>query len=357
MSKRTLEQFADAKDQARFEENQELARAARTLRSVIRDRDEELRDLRRRLGLIAAVDNANVSPPKWLVPKARKGAKHLAIPSMMLTDIHWAARIDAAELGGLNKYNREIARQRVRRAAEGAIHLTHTYLSGVEYEGFNLMLGGDLLSGDIHDELRETNDGTVPEVILEAVEHLVAAGKLLAEAFGKLHVECVVGNHGRRTRKPRSKRKARDNYDWLIYKFVARELSADPRITMNVTDAPDAYFSVYETRYCLTHGDQFRGGSGISGFLTPLMLGVHRKRRKDAQAGRYWDKIVLGHFHQSYFLKEIIVGGSVCGYDEYASDNNYAPEPAEAALWLNTPERGVTGYMPVHLEDREAEGW
>lgn len=354
---KSLEQFADEQAQARFAENQELARSNRTLRATLREREEELDELRRRTDLFSALDGAMLAPPAWLVPKGRKGEKHVAIPSMMLTDIHWGTKIDPEEIGGLNKYNRAIARMRVRRAAEGAIKVARTYWSGLDYEGFNLMLGGDLLSGEIHDELRETNEGSVPEAVLEAIEHLIAAAKLLADGFGKLHVEGVVGNHGRRTKKPRAKGKARDNYDWLIYQLVARELRSDPRITMNVTNAPDAYFSVYNTNYCLTHGDQFRGGSGISGFLTPLMLGVHRKRRKDAAAGRYWNKIVLGHFHQSYFLKEIIVGGSVCGYDEHASDNNYAPEPAEAALWLNTPERGVTGYMPVHLEDRKAEGW
>lgn len=29
----------------------------------------------------------------------------------------------------------------------------------------------------------------------------------------------------------------------------------------------------------------------------------------------------------------------------------------QCPLWLTTPERGITAYMPVHLLDRDAEGW
>jgi len=65
----------------------------------------------------------------------------------------------------------------------------------------------------------------------------------------------------------------------------------------------------------------------------------------------------MGHFHTSYFLRDLIVGGSVVGYNEYAHVNNLPVEEPMSALWLNTPERGITTYNPVHLMDRAAEGW
>lgn len=354
---KSLEAFIEAKDDARFQENQEIARANRTLRGALRDRDEELDAVRKRLDVYEAIDAAVVAPPKWLVPPQRKGAKHKAIPSLLLTDIHWGERVNADEVGGVNAYDTRIAEQRIRRAGEGAVKLCRDYLSGVEYEGLSLMLGGDLLSGDIHEELRETNVEATTESVVGVLESVVAAVRLLSDFFGPVHVTAVVGNHGRTTKKPRAKKRASDSYDGLVYQLVARELRSNNKITMQVATAADVHFSVYGTRYCLTHGDQFKGGSGIAGAMSPLLLGVHRKRRRDAQSGNPWDVLVMGHFHTSYFLKDLIVGGSVIGYNEYAYVSNLGVEEPMAAMWLNTAERGITTYTPVHLLDKVAEGW
>lgn len=353
---KSLDQYADEQAQARFAENAEIARANRTLRASLADAQAELETVRKRLGVYEALDAAAIAPPKWLAPAKGRGKKR-AIPSLLLTDIHWGEKVEPSEIGGVNKYDRAIAEQRLRRAPEGAIKLCRDYLAGVEYEGLSLMLGGDLLSGDIHDELRETNVESTTESVVGVLELLVAGVRQLADHFGKVHVAAVVGNHGRTTKEPRAKRRAQDSYDGLVYQLIARELRGDSRITMQVATGSDVHFDVYGTRYCLTHGDQFRGGSGISGALSPLMLGVHRKRRRDAMAGAPWDVLVMGHWHTSYFLRDLIVGGSVVGYNEYAYVNNLAIEEPQSALWLNTPERGISAYMPVHLSDRTEEGW
>lgn len=354
-----LDEWADEKAKAVYEENAAIARKNRALTQLLRERDDELADLRHRLEVVGAFDEAAISPPKWLTPKAKKGAsKHRAIPSMMLTDIHWGEVVDPGEINELNCYNPEIAAARIRRAGERAIRLCQTYLGGgVAYDGFSLMLGGDLVSGQLHEELRETDAATAVESVVPVMECLLGVVNMLADAFGRVSIEAVVGNHGRTTRKPRSKKRAKDNYDGLVYQLMARELKNDERVTMRVADGADAHFRVYETAYCLTHGDQFKGGSGISGALAPLMLGVHRKRRRDAKSGTTWDMLVMGHFHQSIFHQDILVSGAVIGYNEYAFIKNLPPENARAALWLTTPERGVTTYMPVELTDREAEGW
>jgi predicted phosphodiesterase len=355
MSHKPLDDYAAEQEQAAFAENQSIARANRTLRATLREREEELELVRKRLGIIEAMDAAVIAPPKWLAPPKRKGAKHVAIPSVMLNDIHWGEVVDPAEIAGVNKYNPTIAEGRVKRACEGTIKLCRDYMSGVDYEGLNVMLAGDLISGDIHDELRETN--AEASTVVGVLEVLVAGLRMLADHFGRVHVAAVVGNHGRTTRKPRAKRKARDSFDGLVYQLIARELQGDDRITIQVATGSDLHFSVYDTRYALTHGDQFRGGSGISGALAPLMLGTHRKRKRDAQAGHPWDVLCMGHWHQSIYHGDLIVGGSVIGYNEYAYNLNLPIEDPVSALWLTTPERGRTTYNPVHLMDRQAEGW
>jgi len=353
----SLAEYADQEAVARYEENQEIARELRAVRMSARESTSELDELRQRLSLFERLDKSRLAPPKWLAPKARKGKAHLAIPSMLLTDAHWGEKVSLEQVGGVNKYDVDIAKMRMRRAFDRAVYVSKHMWSGIEYEGFNLLLGGDMLSGLIHEELRETNEESVFESILGVVECLTAGTKMLASEFPKVHVACVVGNHGRLTRKPRAKNKVKENFDWMVYQMLARELDQDPKVAVQIAESSDCKFAVYETVYCLTHGDQFRGGSGISAALSPLLLGVHRKLKRAASAGDPFDVLVMGHWHTSYWLQNVIVGGAVKGYDEFAFDKNFDFQEPRAELWLNTPERGITTHSPLFVQNRTKEGW
>lgn len=353
---RSLEQFAEDRARERFSENAEIARTARALRSANDDLTKQVAELEQRLGVYERLDRERLAPPEWLTP-TKQAKDHTAIPCMLLTDIHWGEVVRPAEVDGLNCYTVRIAEQRVRRAFEGAICLSRDYLSGLRYDGFQLFLGGDLLSGIIHEELRETNQETVIQSVLGVVEQLHAGLNLLSESFDRVNVAAVVGNHGRLTRKPRAKFRAQESLDWLVYKLLEREFRGHRRVTMQVGDAADQRVTVYRTPYTLTHGDQFRGGSGISSFLAPLLLGVHRKTKRDSAAGKTAGTLVMGHFHTSYFLNQLIVGGSVIGYSEFSYVNNLPFEEPQAAFWMTTPERGITVSAPVFVQDRKAESW
>jgi len=356
--KPSIDEFAEATKKAALNETQQLARTLRAQRAIITEQQETIEVIREKLGLYETITTNPPKPPTWLAPK-KISKDHEAIPCMMLTDIHWDEYVKPEQVDFVNKYDRAIAEMRLRRAFKRAIHVCRDYMAGVRYTGFQLFLGGDLLSGIIHEELRESNRGTIIEGILSISPFLVAGIKLLADEFGLVNVDAVVGNHGRRTLKPVAKNRAQDNFDWLVYKWVAEALAGDKRITMRVADAPDAHVQVHNTKYLLTHGDQFKGGTGISSALSPLLLGVHRKTKRQNALSRPFRVMVMGHFHKSIWMPEdgLIVGGSVIGYNEYAYQQNMTPEPPQCALWLNTPERGITVSAPVFVSDRQDEGW
>lgn len=350
--------FTAEKAQARFAENQEIARVVRTLKGTITAQDHELVALRKKLGIHECISAARLDPPVWLREKS-KGGSHRAIPSLVVSDWHWGEVVKPDQIDGLNKYNVKIAEMRMRRAFEGAARICRDYIKGINYEGIQLFLPGDMISGNIHEELKETNEQTVAESVVSIVEPLEAGINLLAKEFGKVNISCVVGNHPRGTRKPVAKNRVQDNMDWLIYKLVERDMKGRANVTVDVSDAADAHVQLYDTKYVLTHGDQFRGGGGIAGILSPLLLGSHRKTRRAATAGKPYDIMVFGHFHQSLWFpsKGLIGSGCGVGYNEYAYVNNFEPEPPQAALWLTTPEHGITMNAPVFVADRKAEGW
>lgn len=358
-NKPNIGEWADSQAAARFKESQDLARKNRVITAELAKLSGEFRDVRRRLALYEEIESTPVAPPKWLVGSDKAAKEHTAVPTMLLTDIHWDEVIKPEQIDYINAYDRAIAAMRLKRAFERAIHVTRDYVSGVHYTGFQLSLGGDMFSGIIHEELRETNKATIVEGIISITPLLIAGIKLLAEHFGNVHVEAVVGNHGRNSMKPRAKNRAQDNFDWCVYKLVQRELEGCKGVTMRVADAPDAHYQVHGMRYLLTHGDQFRGGSGISSAMSPLLLGALRKTRRQAASRHPYDVMIMGHFHTSLWLPSwgVIVGGSVVGYSEYAYQQNLPPERPQADMWLNTPERGITIHCPVFLQDRKAEGW
>jgi hypothetical protein len=340
-------------------EQDTAGRKIAALKASVRLLEQERSRLDEQVHLIEMLDATAIRRPTWIAPPKKTEKEHHATLCLLITDTHFDEVVDPAEVDGINAYNREIAELRLRRCFERAILLGRHYLGGVKYDGVFLALGGDIFSGNIHEELARTNSDTLFGSLLHWIGPMAQGIKLLANEFGRVHVAGVPGNHGRMTRKPIAKKRAADNLDWLLYRLLSRELALDARITWEISQAADAHVSVYSTRYLLTHGDQFRGGSGISGALAPLMLGTHRKTRRQAAAGRPYDIMLIGHWHQNIFLpsRGLLVGGCLKGYDEYAYVSNFEPEPPQQSLWITTPERGITFSAPVFVQDRRSEGW
>jgi hypothetical protein len=318
--------------------------------------EAENEELQRLLNFHDAVSTANPSPPKWLTPKKPK-AGHRATVVAMLSDTHFDEVVNPGEIGGLNAYDRDIATKRLKRWAEGVIKVSRDYLSGVSYDGAVVMLGGDVFTGNLHD-LAETNEDTLFGSLLYWSEQVAAALDMISEEFGRLHVPVVVGNHGRITHKPRTKLRARDNLDWLLGHMLARQMSND-RCTFEVPDDPDCWVPVYDTMHLLTHGDQTTGGGGVGGIWPPIMRMGGRKAQRYAAQGKTFDTMCMGHWHQLIMAPEqgLIVNGSLKSYDEYASVNNFRPERAQQAMWLVTPEHGISVSAPVICSNRKTEGW
>ena len=199
---------------------------------------ERLEELERALNLIDAATTATLQPPKWLVtpPSGRK--KHATL-TLLLSDTHFDEVVLPEEVGGLNAYNRRIAELRLQAWAQNAIKIARHYLAGVTYDGVVCMLGGDLFSGDIHEELAQTNEAVILDSLLHWSEQVAAALGVLADEFGKVHVPVVVGNHGRQSRKPRMKQRAKTNYDWLLGKMIERHFASDKRFTFQVSENAD----------------------------------------------------------------------------------------------------------------------
>lgn len=325
---------------------------------TIRKLEKELKEARRESADAAALKEVigtakakldKTEPPAWMGAKAVKPSSP-GIPTLFLSDLHWGEVVFPSQIGGVNEFNLSIAHKRMRYTVDTAIHLLKILDNGMNYPGIVVPLGGDMISGDIHEELAATNALPTMPTVFDLFEQLVGAFGLLADTFGQVFSPCVGGNHGRNTKKIWSKNRNHTSFDWMLYQMLAHHFRADKRIKFYVPDGSDALYRIYNLRFLLTHGDQFRGGDSIIGPLGPLTRGNQKKLARNTAVDMTYDVMMCGHWHQYIHLRRLIVNGSMKGYDEYAYTNNFGFEEPQQALFVTHQRHGITYRMPVLCE-------
>lgn len=365
MAKQTLEGFADQRDIEVHAENQAIARKNRVLHgelTTLADRvagsEAENAALEKELGLYQRKYNDR---PKWLAP-AKKTVENHGTLLAFLSDTHYGETIGLAEMGGYNKYNLAIAEMRTREFFERTVRLARDYFAGVKYDGIVLAIGGDLVSGDIHDELQQSNEKSTLDTTVWAIPRLYAGIEMWRKEFGAVHVVSAPGNHGRDDKVPRYKGRSAHNADSHIVKIVAMQFEGSGDVTFEIPESLDSTFSIGQWNFGLEHGDELSknfSGSAEIGWLGPLIRGTNRKVNAYAAEGKRLDYCLWGHGHQLIPVpsRGVIGNGSICGYNEFARGRKFRPEPPLQSLMLVDPVHGVTIPAPVRVQNRTAEGW
>lgn len=333
-----------------------LRRKLREAQARARDAEDRSRDEGSLAEIIGGLIAAPATPPAWVTDSVDHivNGKTASVPILCLGDWHYGEVVRPSEAGGYT-FNAQVAEDRIRRTIEKTVSLTRDALAGLEYPGIVCALLGDMVSGSLHPELAESDEFSIFKSILKVRDLIVATIKALADEFGRVFVPTAVGNHGRiLDRKPRAKGYSERNVDWLVYQIVASEFASDPRVTIMIPDSGETVFRVYGRTFLLTHGDQLgtRGGDGIIGALGPIMRGSMKTLRSVASLGIDIDHLVIGHWHQSLYLPNVTVNGSIKGPDEYCLKLLRAPaEDPSQTLMIMHPEHGVTFRQPIFLRD------
>jgi hypothetical protein len=292
--------------------------------------------------------------PDWpATARISKGGP--GIPQTLWSDWHWGEVVKRDQVGGVNAFNLTIAAQRARRLVETIIDLAFNHQVNPQYPGIVVALGGDMITGEIHPELTETNEAPIPPTLMDLLEALIWCFDRLLEKFPRIFVPCVVGNHGRMTIKPRAKNVVHTSFEWMLYTMLERHYRHDKRIRFLVSDDIHAHYRVAGCRVLLTHGDRngVKGGDGFIGPIGPIIRGRGKVALAEVQVGRDFDLLIEGHWH--YYLAHteagLIVNGALIGYSEYARNMLSVPfqRPIQA-MWYTHPEIGITKAEPIYLE-------
>lgn len=268
------------------------------------------------------------------------------IPLLFQSDEQWGEVIKREEMGGLNEYNRDIASARYKRLIESAIKCSLPPYAPTPPPVFYYCMGGDSLSGSIHEELAETNDLSSIPAVRDYCAHVRWGIETLKK---KLRCPIVVvrvpGNHDRTTHKPRHKGYVETSFDSIISWHLEMIFGNDPMVTFLIPKENDAYFQVANHWFLMTHGDMMGtgGGQGYIGAVAPITKGHRKIVETYLQAGKPVDYVLTGHFHVAVETEYGFGNGCLPGFSEYARLRLRARPSPPVQWFLHVhPERGVT---------------
>ena len=284
-----------------------------------------------------------------------------------LTDTHVGDNVESDQMLGLNEYNIDIFNKRLYGWANQVITLAELRRNSAEVGELIVPMLGDMISGDIHEELARTNNDHCMGQMIRGANLISQALMLIAPYFGKVKVPCVVGNHGRMTRQPPMKDKYMD-WDYMLYQWIAVFCRNQKNIEFHIPKSFMTTINVCNRNILLAHGDFINGGGsgtsinrGISNmrnvmaFQKGLRDEVTQLKENTLNEGipERFESALIGHFHR---IDEIDIGtgavhicGCMKGGDEFAMQRVQAiNKPRQIVLYYH-PKYGEIGKEIIYL--------
>lgn len=330
----------------RREKTDEVSR----LRKEHADLVAQVREFRARQAFLDKITSLH-APPKILSREKRSGLREMTAV-VLASDWHVEEPVDPVAVNGRNEYNLEIADKRIKRFTESVIWSVehHRASKNVVIRDMILWLGGDLMSGYIHEELLENNELSPTETIKWLLPRLrsVIATILDRLKLERIVIPCSHGNHGR-VGERKIATAAQNSFEHLLYCVLQTEFMHDKRVTFEITASPHQFVQAYD-RFTLRfhHGDSLKYQGGVGGLGIPLLKAVAS-----------WEDVVhadychVGHWHTVRDYGKALVNGSLIGYGPYSYWIRAAFEPPQQLFYLLDSKRGKTMVEPLWVGERE----
>lgn len=312
-------------------ENRDLKARYRSARSTTVEQERLLEEVR------SAVQS---EPVKFEpLPPVTNATHHGHVQALMLSDTHVGEVVNAEAMDGINEYNWDICCERMKKIQRSLA----SYRDARPYPiaEFQQWWLGDMVNGDHHKELAETNEFGKAEQAYRVGMMLGQFTEQLVPHYPKQVIYAVAGNHARMDKQPASKR-VFDSFDWIAYKIAETYLTNYIAEGLVEIHAPYSGYVVADTagmKHLLWHGD------GVRSTMVGFPGGGVIRRTKELnmqwlQKGIVLDGHAIGHFHQPHVLPgNVYVNGSVKGPDEWTLKTFGSSSPPEQLLLTFDPEK------------------
>ncbi len=268
---------------------------------------------------------------------------NVATAFMVLSDGHIDETVNIKSVNGINQYNPHIAEQRIMEFYKSGMQLVKIQRSGIKIDNLVQPILGDMISGHIHEDPKQTNSMTPTRAVLFARDLIISGLTSLQKHFNRIIVPFCVGNHGQLRSGGERTLIIENNLEYILAHFLAEHFK---KTNVEII-IPTGYFqwlNVYGRDIRMHHGETIRYGGGIGGVTIPLLKAI---ANFNTIKPAYID--IIGHIHQSLRGKNYITNGSVIGYNEFAQSIKAQYEPPSQAFFLIDKKHGLTLHTPIYL--------
>jgi hypothetical protein len=331
-------------------ERMALDRKIKALEQQVRDKTAlykqaitELEKAHQQAEFLSEMDEPlEVSP--WERKLTEQSKSYCAI--VAASDWHIGETIESKQVRGFNAFNQSVALRRVKKFFLKIPEYCERYAP--EAKLVYLWAGGDFISGQIHDELRENNHKSATEECLWFRE-LWSDGlaTLLKELPGvRFVIPTSMGNHGRTTVKPRSSTAAKNSYEQMTYHVLARDWRNEPRVSWRVTDGYHNVLEICGRKVRFHHGDAMSFWGGVGGITIPVRKAISQWNKTER-----CDLDIFGHFHEYLDGGDFIANGSLVGYSPFSVRIKAGYQPPIQAFLVFDKKHGLRQSTRIFVDD------
>jgi len=339
----------------------EQSEFVRQLQAQLNTKDQILDDYKKSHGQLEIFFNALLASvsaikPKPVVYQAKDQHDTTEIEAVLqITDMHMGAVQEADEIEGFNEYNPEICEARCMDLIHRLNRYTDRKRLSYTINNCSVLVTGDLISGDIHQELQVTNAFPITVQVVRAAQVLSQQIHLLSQNFKNVKVHFIgADNHGRLTRKPQAKQEGLNSMNYLVGILAKAYLDKCTNVAFNIYPQYEKVVTVLTRNYLISHGHNMKAWLGIPYYAADRKLGkeftarmqlIMDQKLKASEIG--FHKMIVGHFHVPINHPQYQFGGSVQGTDAFDHKDGRFAVPSQA-IWFVHPK-----YKEMSREDFE----
>lgn len=267
-----------------------------------------------------------------------------AVAVALASDWHLEERVQRGWVGGKNNYDLNVAEARSLEFFQNLLTLLEKEQKAVRIDTLVLWLGGDFITGNIHDENMETAQLLPIEAMIFA-EGLLKSGIqfLLDHTKVKLVIPCNAGNHSRITKKQRHSTDVGNSLETIMYHHLAENFRGNPRVKFILQSGYHVIVPVYDNfSIRFHHGHNIKFGGGIGGIYIPAKKAISQWQKSEQV-----QLDCFGHLHTLKIDTDFICNGSMIGYSPFALAIKADFERPQQCFFLVDKKRGRTGIFPI----------
>lgn len=313
----------------------ELEKAKIKLRDERTDYQKSLREDARRESFIELIERAMKEKIDAFDYKASPVINSDDDMVVCLSDLHAGIEVD----NWWNVYNTQILKNRLHKYLNEIHKIQKTHQCKI----CHVVLGGDTISGAIHENLRLQNNENVIEQLKIVITYIGEFIYILQEWFESINIYSVSGNHSRLNPNKEYHLKGEELEEMIPFCLKIQFAQNDKVSVCDYMACKiDSTISAFKTRgnklFYIVHGDHDTPSNVVKNLT--LMSGTKP------------DGIIMGHRHNNALSTEhgvkIIQCGSVVGTDDYCVDKRISGEP-EQCVFITNEHRTVQCLYDIGL--------